>query len=668
MPKNAPVQFQESRRHLLLVEVIGRTLMVVMWIAACSATRGLAADEGAVKILPPETPKPSVTIRLELRPSAPQAESPAESSTESPAVSDAPVTPPAPQEPAAKTPAKLVSAPTEKSASAPAGGGLELVPNQLRTGNSQRPAADGVAKSEPGKSSTSELNTKQPSGGLELTGPKRSLPTDADTLTPTLSDSRSSREQGPKSPTPPASQPAGGQPPLKSLELERSPSRLSPEKPPTKLPTQKSTTTTDGLSGTLELGGSSSDKPATSSARISDAPIDRDFSNERMETDQPSMAESALQPDDVPLEQEDHPYDAPSAESTKLPVPSRPAIPLIEPAQPSQLTARELRIKSDIQRCLEYYLTHPENTTRRGPWALMHAALPFGVESEVIAGNRRVNTLGWLAFNGTCGKQNMFQPTRQGFRPNVGPGVQGHEGQFLAILAQSRVPGDYPLQINGRKYSVMDLARYEMSTCREKSELTFKLIGLSFYLEPDQRWRDNRGQTWNLEKMVAEELAQPINGAACGGVHRLMGLSYSMIQRQEAGQPITGHWSRSKAYLNDYVNYALSLQNPDGSFSTNWFESRGMQSDVERKVQTTGHILEWLVYTIPDEHLRSNRIYLSLEFLLDSIGREPQRDWPIGPRSHALRAMSVYLQRLYGVQPGKIKDYLANAGRESTRR
>jgi hypothetical protein len=298
----------------------------------------------------------------------------------------------------------------------------------------------------------------------------------------------------------------------------------------------------------------------------------------------------------------------------------------------------------------------------------MHAALPFGVESEVIAGNRRVNTLGWLAFNGTCGKQNMFQPTRQGFRPNVGPGVQGHEGQFLAILAQSRVPGDYPLQINRRQYSVMDLARYEMSTCREKSELTFKLIGLSFYLEPEQRWRDNRGQTWNLEKMVAEELAQPINGAACGGVHRLMGLSYSIIQRQEAGQPITGHWSRAEAYLNDYVNYALSLQNPDGSFSTNWFESRGMQPDVERKVQTTGHILEWLVYTIPDEHLRSNRIHLSLEFLLNSVGREPQRDWPIGPRSHALRAMSVYLQRLYGVQPGKIKDYLANAGGESTRR
>lgn len=358
------------------------------------------------------------------------------------------------------------------------------------------------------------------------------------------------------------------------------------------------------------------------------------------------------QPDDVPLEPSKHPYDAPAAKSDAESQSHR--------TQPVEtFSQRELVMRERICDCLEYFMTHPETVTRRGPWALMHAALPFGVETEVIAGNRRVNAIGWMCFNGTCARQRMFQPTRSGFRTNVGPGVQGHEGQFLAILAQSRVQSSYPIRIGSRKYTIRDLVQYEMATCREKSELTFKLIGLSYYLDQNHRWRDNRGRSWNLEKMVAEELAQPINGAACGGSHRLMGLSFALIERKKAGLPITGHWKRAEDYLNDYVNYTLTLQNPDGSFSTEWFESRGRDPDVERKVQTTGHMLEWLIFTLPDDYLRSPRIQKSVEFLLSSVGRRPSHDWPIGPRGHALRALALYNQRVFGAEAGKLQALLA---------
>lgn len=356
-------------------------------------------------------------------------------------------------------------------------------------------------------------------------------------------------------------------------------------------------------------------------------------------------------PDDIPLEQDDHPYDAPAAKSAPKETAPQTQVHIASP--------RELAIQTGINNCLKYFLDHPETVVRRGPWALMHASLPFGVESEVIAGNRRVNTIGWMCFNGVCAKQRMFQPTRTGFRTNVGPGVQGHEGQFLAILAQSRVQADYPIQIGQRRYTINDLVRYEMATCVEKSELTFKLIGLSYYLNQEQRWRDQRGHYWTLEKMVADELSQPVNGAACGGSHRLMGLSYAVIRRQQAGLPITGHWERAERYLNDYVNYAMTLQNPDGSFSTEWFEGRGQEPNVERKVQTTGHILEWLIYTLPDEHLRSPRIQLSVEYLLNTVGAAPERDWPIGPRGHALRALALYNERVFGALPGKMQAYIA---------
>ena len=228
-------------------------------------------------------------------------------------------------------------------------------------------------------------------------------------------------------------------------------------------------------------------------------------------TECPGGAESAKKlpvlPDDVPLEQEEHPYDAPAAESTS----NKPDRPVTKPSlsnRPAPLSGEQLRLRAEINQLLRYYMQHPETIARRSPWAVMHAILPYGVEAELSAGNRRVNAIGWMSYNGLCKTQRIFQPTKSGFRTNLGPGVQGHEGQYLAILAQSKVAPTYPLKVGNRTYSVNDLVRYEMATCREKSELTFKLIGLSYYLDQDQQWRDNQGGSWSLEKLVAEELEQ----------------------------------------------------------------------------------------------------------------------------------------------------------------
>ena len=370
----------------------------------------------------------------------------------------------------------------------------------------------------------------------------------------------------------------------------------------------------------------------------------------------------AALPDDIPLQQEDHPYDAPAAESSSA-KPDRP----VGPA-PLQLSSEQMRLRGEINQLLQFYLQHPETIARRSPWAVMHAILPFGVEAELLAGSRRVNAIGWMSYNGLCKTQRIFQPTKSGFRTNLGPGVQGHEGQFLAILAQSKVAPTYPIKVGDRSYTVNDLVRSEMATCREKSELTFKLLGLSYYLEPNQRWRDNQGGNWSLEKLVAEELEQPIVGAACGGTHRLMGLTFSLLQRKQAGLPITGHWERSEQFLNEFVAYAFSLQNPDGSFSTDWFEARANHPNVERKIQTTGHILEWLIYTLPEEQLQSPPIQKAIRYLLSTLGAEPSRDWPIGPRGHSLRALALYNQRVFGAQPGKLKQYIANLNTESKQR
>lgn len=428
--------------------------------------------------------------------------------------------------------------------------------------------------------------------------------------------------------------------PSVSIDLSKSPKKDPPESEPIADGSSKRKKEIDCQGVELELGDDSEAESNSSSQVQEDecpgSPQTDDGSPEANESAGPLQS----QPDDIPLEQEEHPFDVPAAKATK----AERRLDSAE-ADAQQLSEKDAQTNQRIDACLAYYRTHLENVARRGPWALMHTILPYGVEIEVIAGKGKVNAIGWLCHNGVSARQRMFQPTKTGFRPNVGPGVQGHDGQFAAILAQSHVQSDYPLQIGKRKYEVMDLVKYEMATCREKTELTFKLIAFAHYLEPNQTWRDNRGRPWSIEKLVAEELAQPINGAACGGTHRLMGLTCAIIRRQEAGLPLTGHFLRAEKFLDDFVAYTLTLQNPDGSFSTEWFERRANEPNVERKIQTTGHILEWLVYTVSEEHLRAPEIQKAVDFLLENLGKNPEKDWPIGPRGHSLRALSLYQKR-----------------------
>jgi hypothetical protein len=325
----------------------------------------------------------------------------------------------------------------------------------------------------------------------------------------------------------------------------------------------------------------------------------------------------------------------------KVVPPIVPVVPL-DPIQSNRL--------SRCDDCLKYYLTHPESTSVRSPWAVMHALLAFGGEYELQHGNTRVNAIGWMCHNGTCRTQRIFTPRGKGFVPNVGGGVQGHEGQFLAILAQSNVPLDYPIQIGTNKFKVEDLVRYEMATCKEKSELTFKLIGLSYYLDSNKQWRANDGKVWSIPKLIQEELAQPIVGAACGGTHRLMGFSFSVRQRVMQGQPVNGQFARADKFVRDYIDYTWRLQNPDGSFSTEWYEGRGNEPNDERKVQTTGHMLEWLMYTLPDSEVNQPRVQKSIDFLLSKIYDKRDNKWPIGPRGHATRAVSLYYARFQEIR------------------
>jgi hypothetical protein len=201
----------------------------------------------------------------------------------------------------------------------------------------------------------------------------------------------------------------------------------------------------------------------------------------------------------------------------------------------------------------------------------------------------------------------------------------------------------------------------EKASCRGGMELTFKLIGLAHYLHPDDSWQADGGTTWDIPKLIRAEIAAPINGVTCGGTHRLMGLSYAIRMRRRHGLPVDGQWARANKYTSDYVNLAFRLQNSDGTFSTSFFRGKGDQRDMERKVKTSGHILEWVVFAVPHERLQDRRITRAVDQLTNLMMSNRYYDWPKGPIGHSIRALSLYNERVFDISPGsRRKTQVAN--------
>ena len=286
-----------------------------------------------------------------------------------------------------------------------------------------------------------------------------------------------------------------------------------------------------------------------------------------------------------------------------------------------------------------YQHTRLFNTETNVPWEIMHRFVAFGAQTEVLRDGpygQPVNAIGWLLWGGRCKSQPVLVLENGHPQALVGVGVEGHPGQFLAMLAQSRVKADSPYQLEGEPFTVQDLINEEKLECATNIELTFELIAMSYYQNTSDTWQSHDGQEWSIARLAHEEIRQPIHTAACGGTHRLFGLSAAFKKRLIEGKPIDGDFLEAQKYIHAYQAYTLStLMNRDGSLSTDWFRRAADNGDIERKIQTTGHMLEWLVFSLEDNRLRDPRVIHCVDFLATQIIRYPNKPWSPGPLGHA---------------------------------
>jgi hypothetical protein len=346
--------------------------------------------------------------------------------------------------------------------------------------------------------------------------------------------------------------------------------------------------------------------------------------------------------------------------ATKLDYTGRPA----EPIKPTRSVSR---MRNTIRQGLLYHYARPEAANERSNWGMLHSIMVFGADTKIRVNNRKHSAIAWIAGNNACRGQRLLTTENDAIAARSGVGLQGHQGQFLAVFSLCDVPLDYPVYASNEKFSIREMVESEMLACRSGEELTFSLIGLSHYLDTDTIWLNADGETWSFERLIKEELSQSIVGAACGGTHRLMGFAHALRKRRAAGKPITGQWKRAEIFMKDFEKYAYRLQNRDGSMSTDWFEGREDNGDMDRKIQTTGHMVEWLLTITPDAKLQEPRLVNAVRFLANTIYSERGHDWKIGPKGHALRSLAMYYERAYGGNKAWQSSSMAKSGSQSRR-
>lgn len=319
---------------------------------------------------------------------------------------------------------------------------------------------------------------------------------------------------------------------------------------------------------------------------------------------------------------------------------------IVVPPQPAPPGPR-FRIESAIQHARDRDLL-----TTNGFWTVFHGILGLGPSITLRNPDtgEKVNAVDYISTGGEI-RGLQFIPTRHGLDVQTGPtGVgQGHQDQYVSEMGQWGMKPDRKFLVFGKEYTYMDFVRHTKMRARvsQNQELSWAITIIGQYLGTNSEWTNAYGEKLKYEDLIRYELDAGVEDAACGGTHRLFGLTWSYHLHLRNGGKTEGVWKEVADKTIRYRDIARKNQNPDGSFSTDFFRGRGNASDKQLRINTTGHTLEWLALALPEEELReqwmqdaANAVALMILELQDA---------PIegGSLYHAVHGLLIYYARVY---------------------
>ena len=291
-------------------------------------------------------------------------------------------------------------------------------------------------------------------------------------------------------------------------------------------------------------------------------------------------------------------------------------------------------------------------------WQILHGALPFGMKFQVKNGDESVPAMKWVLDGNQMKGWTLRHGTkdlpgeRRGLKMVMEPGTktgQGHEDQWLAVMSQCGLPKDEKIVFQGQEYQLWDVVQQSMWDVFSGKECSWSLIALTRYLEDfDQSWQASDGETWTLEKILQMEADEDLAMSACGGTHRLIGMTMALDAYQERGGEVQGPWDDAEKKISGAIETAQRFQQPDGSFSTNYFSRPGTSADLALRINTTGHTLEFLALSLPPERLSEPWVEQAVVQLCKLFKKTEPIPLECGSLYHAAHGLMEYRERRFG--------------------
>lgn len=335
---------------------------------------------------------------------------------------------------------------------------------------------------------------------------------------------------------------------------------------------------------------------------------------------------------------------------------SPPQNPVTELALPGD---QELKSRIDEALGITY---HKRRLTLRdnAAWQVIHGALAFKRDLQVeretgemvylldyVLGGGRMN--GW-AFEPGDYFENVG---RRGLRAIVEPGSkagQGHPDQWLGYLSDCGLQPDDEIKVGSDTFTIQDyLNQVQWDVPRNpQREYSWTLMALTAYHPTSYEWTASDGKTWTIGQLMQIEAEHDLNASACGGSHRLVGLTLALNRHLSQGGALEGPWKLADEKIRGSLKTAREWQNPDGTLSSNYFVRPGQTPDLAQALGTTGHTLEFVVLATTDEEFRAPWIKAAATRLCELFVATQEVPIECGALYHAAHSLVIYRKRAFG--------------------
>jgi hypothetical protein len=356
------------------------------------------------------------------------------------------------------------------------------------------------------------------------------------------------------------------------------------------------------------------------------------------------------------------PPETPRPRSTTGTTAERPQPPTAPPSE-RELPSSSLRVPTEgridpllqlaekaIARTSQRYLDADQHT----PWQIMHGVLALRRDFELTRGSSQVNCIEFISDAPTFRGEGWWQVTEHGGRAHpfsVPYAFEGHPNQFLALLSLSNLPLSHQFRVDDRtKVTMADMVEHAKMTVNAREEITWTLWFLTHYVDIDEEWINAAGQAWSMEELVRVQTASPVVGTACGGCHGLYAIAYARNAYLQKHGRLRGVYYQAEQKLNKHIELARTMQNYDGSFSTEFFKGTGLSRDFNERLKASGHMLEWLMMALPEDRLNEAWIRKAVASIATDLIHNASQPAECGPLYHALNSLIMYRDRARGPQ------------------